>query len=409
MSDKVFVTNVVRGGPVSRTEIGQARHGPSHIKGYVYKDLKTLRSAHQKWRRLKQRVRSDVNVDLSGAGRDGSRENSGPKLTVNIAHRHGVAGLRSTMQRYWNKVGIGIQSQEQLKHGRGRLSHETILNAKQLPQYREKLEHLKLFDEIAEKMFSQDFKAYGTLKGLSENVFSNVNRNLGDDMLVAQENKLLSVNACRRKDGSYGLVGNKNSRQLIRQIVASALLHHGYATAKTLKRDLTKACELAERSGKNSELSRLVQERMRQVMSEINDGKLAADALLGDVELRNLAALANENPPELLTVSSNELSKSADRKAVKEATIQVAAKGSLNAARNFRNLLKGRPANEQIELARNTIDATADAKPKEPHYMYLPFRAFSGGIDYKLDEGLNKYRKKPHFTIIDRGDASKAE
>lgn len=400
MTDKVIEPAIVLGGSVSQTEIGQARHGPTHVKKSIRGDLNILRSAYEKWQRLKQRVKGDLQTGARAAGRGASR----PTKKFNIAHHPGLAGLRGTMQRYSNNIDVGLRNRQLLMHGHDPMRRQAILAAGQLPHYRDKLEHLKLFDEMADRMFSQEFKVYRNLRGLSANVFRNVNRNLEDDMLVAQENKLLSVNARIRKDKSCGLVRNRENRRLIRQIVTSALLHHGYATAKTLKQELTKACELAESFGKNGELSRHVQARMRQVMAGINVGALAADAMLSDVELRNLAALANEDPLELLAVSSKEVSGRDNRKTVKKAVIQVAAKGGLNAARKFRKLLKGKPTREQAELATNTINASRDAKPKEPHYMYLPFNASAGGIDWKLDEGLGKYREKPHFTIIDRGE-----
>ena len=405
MPERTIITNFVSGGSFSRTEIGHAKSGPGYFKRNILKDLFMFKSAYFKWRDLKRHVQDEmagyeVEKDKYGKPKAVRRE-----LSVKIAHKYGVSGLKRAMTgrlKIFNKSSVTLSK---LRHKHGDKDQRTK-DARASYRYdARKIGHLKLFDAIAEQMFSDTSKVYENLRGLSEKVFDNVNPNLRDDMLLAQENKLLSINAHRRRDESYGLVTNKQSRRLIRQIVASALLHHGYATAKTLKQELTKACELAERSGRRSDLSRYVEGRMSKIMEQINTGALAADTVLKDVELRNLAALAKSNLTERIPSICRNVSRRDRRRVIEKALFQVAAKGGINAAHKFLNLLKGEKRLEQLDLAAKTTYQLQNAKPKEPHYMYLPFKAASGGIDGNLESGLSKYRDKPHFAIIDREDS----
>ena len=406
MADKISVDNIARGGTISRTEIGQDTRGASYISRKIGKDLVVLKSAHDRWQELKQRVRNELKIREISTGWFGRKKEQGLQLSVNIAHgsRRGVPRLRRVMQHYLDKYSDSLRTLRELERrpdGGNQKSKKALTDVGYF--YGRKLEHLKQFDATAKGMFSKAYKASENLRGLSKKALGNVNPNLRDDMLLAQENKLLSVNSWRRKDESCGLVANRQSRRLIRQIVVSALLHHGYAAAKTLKQELTKACELAERSGTSSDLSRYVQGRMSEVMENINDGTLAADAVLDDIVLRNVAALAKANMTEHVAGICSNVGRRDRRRFIEKALFHVAAKGGLNAAYKFLARLKGETASNQLDLARNVIDGLKNASPKEPHYMYMPFNPESGGTDYAIKVGLRKYREKPHFFIIDRG------
>lgn len=407
LPERTFITNIVSSGSASRTEIGQAGPGRRHFKGNIKNDLFLFKSSYFKWRDLRQRVVNDMNSHQVITDEFDKPQGYSFKPSGNIAHLYGVASLRRAMDRYQTGFGKSHIAMWELNRGLGMDNQQGKKALSDSRYYGRRLEHLKLFDAIAERMFSKTSKVYENLRGLSEKVFDNVNPNLRDDMLLAQENKLLSVNAWRRKDKSCGLVSNKQSRKLIRQIVASALVHHGYATAKTLKQELTKACELAERSGTNSDFSKFVQARMSTIMDKVNGGALAADAVLEDVELRNVAALAQANLTERLSGICRNVRRRDRRGIIEKALFQVAAKGSLNAAEKFLKLLKGeKTARGQLDFAASTIDGLANADPKEPHYMYMPFSAKAGGIDGDLKHGVDKYREKAHFTIIDHADSA---
>ena len=199
-----------------------------------------------------------------------------------------------------------------------------------------------------------------------------------------KENKLLSVSKHYPQAG-FGKVKSSRSRQLIRQTVAATLLQHGYAAAKLVKQDLTKYCELAEKSGTDSNLANHVRGKMAHALERINNGEAAAQVhaeLFGEIngktEQANLAAVSKGDWNRLLTIDRHAVPSLAHRTRIREALLLATAKGTLGAGQKLKAELQNKPAHQQLQIANQTLQNLSQSRAHEPHTYYNPFRVDTG-------------------------------
>lgn len=288
------------------TDYGQKSTGNAGVPDHVRQDLKLNHNAIREWNGVRRGIRKDIK-SADNASR------SQPRMGLKLAHRQNVSGLRRAIRSTATDVGRGLETRQMLRSGHIPNEYQNDARSeveRELPQLRKKLSLFCQFDRLAGDMRgnSGSDKVASTLSGLKQQAFNNVNTNLKDDLFLAKQNKLLSVGKYFPADGC-GKVKSARSRELIRRNVAATLLQHGYAAAKKQKQDLTKYCELSERSGTNSAAAEHFRNKLGQAVDRINGGSIAADVhadmfgeFTGKTEQANLQAISKGDMNRLLDI-----------------------------------------------------------------------------------------------------------